>query len=298
MSMATPLSGQDLVNYLQGQIYTWAGIAVGVGVALVVVVSLVLWKNHGRTKTSKLLDSVKGKPVQLLLAASLGPFAKLLRGREFNPEGVLETKKFKDRAKGRDRRRIFKPPSKIDVGTAKDVMSVIDFPAGTDDAKKIEVAELTKQLAQTMINLSNEKVYLERVGAPISVAVEDKVITANITGLGAIEFYRKLELVQTLEKKIKSLKESEDYRDVGSALEYLLSKISLVPFNMIRAYFDESYDQSNEEAQNEWHHMQGFRDGVASVKKGNDNSKLFLYGGLAMIIGGCAIAAIGLFLGK
>jgi F0F1-type ATP synthase membrane subunit c/vacuolar-type H+-ATPase subunit K len=285
---------------LVGQIYMWAGIAVGAGVYAIVVTALWFWKNHNRTKISKTIDAVKGKPVQLLLAASLGSFAKLLRAKDFNPEGVVETMRFKDRAKGLKgiRRKTYFPPRKINVGSTTELKTVIPFPDGTPEAKKIEVAELTREMAQTMIDKTSEKVFLEGVGVPISVVVEDKVITANIKGLGAMEFYKKLEKVSFLGTKIKGLLVSENYKEVGEALQYLYSRISIVPFDLLREYFDESYDQSNEDSQKEWHYTQGYRDGVASVKKDKDQGKLFLYMGLGLGVAGLAAGIVLAFLGK
>jgi hypothetical protein len=298
--VSTPQSPQAIVNYLQGQIYLWAGIAVAAGIAFTVVTALWIWRNHSRTKISKTIDSVKGKPVQLLLAASLGSFAKLLKASDFNPEGVLETLKFRSRAKGKKgiRRRIYNPPRKINVGSSSEVKDIIDFPEGTEEAKKIETAELTRQMMQNMINLTNEKVFLEGVGVPISVVVEDKVVVANIKGLGAMEFYNKLDQVKNLGAQIKALSASQTFKDVGDALTYLYSKISIVPFDLIRNYFDESYDQSNEESQKEWYHMQGYRDGVASVKKDKDQGKMFLYMGLGLGIAGLGGGLAFAFLGK
>ena len=152
-------------------------------------------------------------------------------------------------------------------------------------------------MIQTMIDKTNEKVFLEGVGVPISVVVEDKVITTNIKGLGTMEFYRKLEKVSNLGAKIKALSENGSFKEVGDALMYLYSKISIVPFDLIREYFDESYDQSNEESQKEWHYTQGYRDGQASAKKDKDLGKLFLYMGLGVgiagIAGGIALAFVG-----
>ena len=294
MSLQTP---QQIVSYLQSQIYIWAIAAVVLGVAFTIVTLFWLWRNRSRTKISKLIDSVKNKNVQLVLAASLGSFAKLLRAKDFNPEGVIETLPFKKRAKGKERRRTFFPPRKINVGSATEIQEVITYPESVEDAKRLETAELTRELLQNMINLTSEKVFLEGVGVPISVVVEDKVITANVKGLGAMEFYKKLEKVSQLGPKIKLLLASQNYKDVGEALQYLYSKISIVPFDLIRDYFDESYDQSNEDSQKEWHYTQGYRDGVASVKKDKDQGKLFLYMGLGIgiagIVGGVALAFVG-----
>ena len=293
-------TAQQVVNYLQGQIYMWAGIAVGLGIAFTVTAGLWFWKNHSRTKVSKLIDSVKGKSFHLIIAASLGTFAKLLKASDFNPEGVLETIKFKNRAKNVKglRRKIYAPPRKIDVGSATEFQQDMVFPEGTPEAKKLETSELQREMVQNVVNLTSQKIFLEGVGVPISVAVEDKVITAGIKGLGAMEFYRKLENIKNLSPKVKALRASENFKEIGETLWYLGSKISLIDFDLIRQYFDESYDQSNEEAQKEWYHMQGYRDGVASVKKDKDMGKIFLYAGIAFGIMGLGAGIALMLLGR
>src|SRR5208283_4377940 len=124
---------------LVGQIYVWAGIAVALGVGFIVTAGLWFWRNHSRTKISKIIDSVKNKNVQLLLAASLGSFAKLLKASDFNPEGVIETIKFKNRAKNAKgtRRKTYFPPRKVDVGSATEVQAFMTFPEGVEDGKKL-----------------------------------------------------------------------------------------------------------------------------------------------------------------
>jgi hypothetical protein len=300
LSSVVALTGQPLINYLQGQIYMWAIIAVGGLIGFVVVTGLWFWKNHSRTKISKTIDSSKNKNVHLLLAASLGSFAKLMKSWDFNPEGVLETMKFKNRAKSAKgtRRKTYFPPRKVNVGSAAEIEAVLDFPETVDDAKKREVAELQREMMQNMINLTSEKVFLEGVGVPISVVVEDKVVTANIKGLGAMEFYKKLEKVKSLSTKIKAMAQSANYKEIGEILEYLLSKISFVNFDLIREYFDESYDQSNEDSQGEWLYTQGYRDGVSSVKRDKDQGKMFMWFGLGIGIIGVGAGIAMAFLGK
>ncbi len=290
------MSVEQVIVDLQVQATVWAIVAVIGIVAAIILVVFTVVKNFLRTKEGKIIDSAKGKRSHLLIAASLGPFAKLLRANDFNPEGVLETLKFKDRLKKRsNRRKIYNPPQKVDV-TLESIKRDMEL-SNPPTAAQLEAAELTRELIQKELDLTGEKVFLEGCRIPISVVVEDKVVVAGVKGLAALSFYKKLEAVQKLGPKIKSLLVNADFKDVGEALELLYSRISLVPFNVIRDYFDESYDQSNDESQKEYHYTMGYRDGVASVKKGQDNSKLFLYMGLAGLITGGVIAAIGLFLG-
>ena len=286
---------QQVVSNLQGQIILWVIVAVIGLVASIILVVYIAVKNWLRTKEGKTIDAAKGKRSHLLLAASLGPFAKLLKANDFNPEGVLETIKFKDRLKKRMRRKIYNPPMKVNVDV-EDVKSQMKLDNPPTEAQ-IEAAELTRELIQKELDLTTEKVFLEGCRLPISVVVEDKVVVAGIKGLAAMSFYTKLEKVQKLGPKIKALVADADFKDVGEALEQLYNRISLVPFNLVRDYFDESYDQSNDESQKEYHYTTGYRDGVASVKKDKDMGKMFLYMGLGLgiagLVGGAALAFVG-----
>jgi len=294
MSVQTP---QQIVNYLQGQVYMWAIIAVVGLISFTVTAGLWFWRNRSRTKVSKTIDSAKGKSVHLLIAASLGSFAKLWKAREFSPEGVLETKSFDRRDKGKDRRRLFGPPRRAEVPSALELKRNMDFPDGTPEDVQLKAAELTREMAQVAIDLTNRKIILEGVGVPVSVVVDDKVVTVGIKGLGALAFYQKLERIQSLGTKIKLLMQTDSFKDIGETLLALASKISFVDFDLIRAYFDESYDQSNQEAQDEWNYMAGYRKGVASVKKDKEMGKMYLYMGLGIgiagIVGGVALAFVG-----
>lgn len=288
---------QEVVNGLQTQITMWAIIACAAIATIIVLFAVMVVKNWLRTKEGKIIDAAKGKRNHLVIAASLGAFAKLVKASDFNPEGILETIKFKDRWKKRSvQRKIFNPPKKIvvDVEVIKQEMGLAKIPSD----EEIEVAELTHELIQNQLNLTTEKVFLEGCRIPVSIACEDKVVWAGIKGLAAMAFYQKLEAVQKLGPKIKALVADADFKDVGEVLEQLVSKISLVDFNLIRGYFGESYTQSNDKSQKEYHYTMGFNDGVESVKKGADTGKLFLYMGLAGLIVGGVIAAIGVFAGK
>ena len=291
------MSVQDVVNGLQTQVTVWAIIAAAGLASTIILVAVMVVKNFLRTKEGKIIDAAKGKRGHLVLAASLGAFAKLMKTTDFNPEGILETIKFKDRWKRKSvSRKIFNPPKKIvvDGEVIRREMGLAKVPTDAE----MEAAELTQELIQKELNLTTEKVFLEGCRIPVSIAVEDKVVWAGIKGLAAESFYKKLEAIQHLGPKIKSLKDDVDFKDVAEALEQMYNKISLVPFDFIRGYFGESYTQSNDKSQKEYHYTMGFNAGVESVKKGQDNSKLLLYMGLAGLIVGGVIAAIGVFAGK
>jgi hypothetical protein len=296
MSVQNATSIQQVVNSLQSQIIMWVVVAVIGLVASIILVVYIIVKNWLRTKEGKIIDSAKGKRSHLILAASLGPFAKLLKANDFNPEGVLETIKFKNRWKKKSiSRRIYNPPKKqtVSLDTIKDQMDLPDAPTQA----QLEAAQLTRELIQKELDLTTEKVFLEGCRIPVSVAVEDKVIWSGVKGLGAEAYFNKLEKVQRLGPKIKLLSNSAVFSDVGIALQELYSRISLVPFDLIRSYFGESYDQSNDKSQKEYHFTMGFNEGVESVKKDKDQGKTFLYMGLGIgiagIAGGVVLAVVG-----
>jgi hypothetical protein len=293
--MSATQTVQQVVNNLQGQITMWAIVAVVGLVAAIILAMYIVVKNWLRTKEGKIIDAAKGKRSHLLIAASLGPFAKLLKANDFNPEGILETIKFKDRLKKRMRRKIYNPPQKVnvDIESIKQEMDLSNSP--TQD--QLDTAELTRELIQKELDLTSEKVFLEGCRIPISVVVEDKVVFAGIKGLAATSFYQKLDKISKLGPKIDALVSDADFKDVGEALSQLYNRVSLVPFNLIRDYFDESYDQSNDESQKEYHYTMGYRDGAASKGKSSENQKLIMYASLAIgiagIIGGAALAFVG-----
>jgi len=254
------------------------------------VVICLLWvaKNFMRSKEGKTIDRAKGRRAHLVLAASLGHYGKLLFTRDFRPEGELETAKFANRKKMK--RKTFTTPQKNEVG---DLTGQVSAPEDASEQQKLEAAELTREYAQNMLNLSSEKVILQHAGIPVSVAVEDKTIAAGIKGLAAMHYYSKLEKVKQLKTVIEKMKESEEYREVANVLADLYSKISLVDFNVVRNYFDGSWDQSNQESHDETVYMMGVRDGQV---KGKDEYKMLMWGGIiigiAGMCGGIAFAFI------
>lgn len=285
---------EQVIADLQGQATIWAIVACAAIVAVIILVAVMLVKNWLRTKEGKIIDAAKGKRAHLVIGASLGPFAKLMKCTDFNPEGILQTIRFSERWKKRSvPRKVYNPPQKVtvDLEEIKNELGLPKIPT----QQEIEAAELTHELIQNELDLNTQKVFLEGCRIPISVACEDKVVWANVKGLGAEAFYNKLEKVQKLGDKIKALQEDADFKDVGDVLGSLYSKISLIDFDFIRSYFGESYTQSNDKSQKEYHYTMGFNDGVESVKGSKDNGKLFLYMGLAGLVVGGVIAAIGVF---
>jgi hypothetical protein len=125
----------------------------------------------------------------------------------------------------------------------------------------------------------------------MTLALEDKVITTGVKGLGALGFYEKLWAVNNLKDKVASLKESAIFKEVGVYLEYMISQVSLINPDVMRNYFDSDWNQNDEESQNEYHFTMGYRKG----KKGEKGfEKWIIIAGLVVMgIGvGALVAAI------
>lgn len=234
--------------------------------------------NFLRAKNGKELDRAKRSRSPVVLVNSLSHYASFKKVSKFMP-GVLETVKFNKRAK--KKRSIFFSPERVEIDIKP------------EDVKKGKDAELTKQCAQNMINLMATKVFLED-GVPVTVAVEDKIVTAGIPGLAAKSFYDKLEKVENLQEEINILKKHPDFKDLGNALEFILAKVSLIDFDVIRDYFDVTWNQVDSESYADQNYMQGVRDGA---KKEQGTEKMIVYGGIAMgicgIVGGAILAFLG-----
>jgi hypothetical protein len=253
----------------------WAVISIA-GLSSAILIA-VLWavRNYLRTKSGKTIDAAKAQHKPLVLAASLDHHAKLLKVGSFIP-GILETVKFKKRS-GKNRR-VFFAPKRTEVELTK------------EDIEDEKSRELTQECLTSILKLNTEKVFLED-GVPVTLALEDKVITTGVRGIGALAFYEKLTKIAGLKEKIIELKNNPALQEVGLYLENLASKVSLINIEVLRNYFDSDWDQSDEESQKEYHYMQGYRDGQ---KKEKGTEKIFIIGGIAMgiagIIGGAVLA--------
>jgi hypothetical protein len=256
----------------------WAIISIA-GLSSTVIIA-VLWavRNFLRAKTGKIIDLAKAQRKPLVLAASLGHHAKLLRTNEVFP-GMLETTKFAKRA-GKNRK-TFSTPKYTEVELSEEEIQ---------DQKS---RELTQECLENMLKLNTEKVFLED-GVPVTLALDDKVITTGVKGIGALAFYEKLLKIDKIRDKIAELKESSTLKEVGEYLESLASKLSIINIEVLRNYFDSDWDQADAESQSEYYYVQGYRDGQ---KKEKGVEKLFIIGGIAMGVVGCVMGAVLAFLG-
>jgi hypothetical protein len=240
-------------------------------------VVVVLWavRNFIRTKSGKAIDSARGRHRQLVLSATPDHHARFVEVSQFMP-GVSETAKFKQRT--RKSRLVFSSPKNTDVALQ---LSEIDEAKTEEDRKKS--LELTQECLTHMLKANTEKVFIEN-SVPVTLAVEDKVVTTGVKGIGAMAYYEKLTRIDRIKDKIEALKNNDVFREVGDYLGSLAAQVSLIDINVLRSYFDSDYDQIDEESKNEWYYLQGSRD---MQKKEKQIEKW-------AIIGGCAIGAIGL----
>ncbi len=246
------------------------------GFVSTIIVSVIwLVRNLMRTKSGKAIDTAKGRRQELILSATPDHRGRFVTVKQFMP-GLLETAKFSQRAK--KPRLVFAAPKKTAVTLEKGEVA---------QQEKEELTEASRQLTQECLNhmlkLNTEKVFIEN-GVPVTLAVEDKVVTAGVKGLGALAYYEKLCSIDRVKDKIEALKANATFKEVGEYLNGLAAQVTLIDINVLRSYFDADYDQIDEESQNEWYYLQGQRDRASKEKQIEKWA----------IIGGCAIGAIGL----
>lgn len=246
----------------------WAILTISGIISTIIVTVIWAVRNIIRTKSGKAIDTARGKHQEMILSATPDHHARFMNVKQFTP-GLLETAKFSQRSK--KKRLIFSSPQKNDI--------TID----PNEISKDKSLELTQECLTHLLKANTEKVFIEN-GVPVTLAVEDKVVTAGVKGIGAMAFYEKLAKIDNIKDKITLLENNEVFREVGDYLAGLAAKISLIDINVLRSYFDADYDQIDEESKNEWYYLQGSRD---MQKKEKQIEKW-------AIIGGCAIGAIGL----
>jgi hypothetical protein len=258
------------------------------GIASTMIICVIwLIKSLLRSKSGKIIDAVKASKKQLIIAATPGHLAHLFKVSQFVP-GVLQTAKFSDRV-GK-KRKVFYEPEKTEVFISPSEITGSNL---TDEEKQ-RSAELTQECLNHMLRSNTEKLYLED-GVPVTLAIEDKVITTGVKGIGALAYYEKLCKISQLKGKIAALKQSQFFGEVGVYLEGLASQVSFISIDVLRNYFDSDYDQTDDEAQKELHYMMGYRDGQ---KKEKGIEKFFVIGGIGLAIAGIVGGAVLAYIGK
>lgn len=264
-----------------------------VGLISTVIIG-VFWAvtNMLRSRSGKTLDRVKsskGKK-QLIAAVTPGHIARLLPASQAVP-GVLETVKFEDRIK--KQRQVFYEPEKIErLLTLKDINT-----EGLTDEEKTRALALTQECFNFMLKGNTERVFLEE-GIPLTIAIEDKVVTAGVKGIGALAIYEKLHKITDLKTQIAKLRELKEYQELVNYLNDLVSQVTPIQVDVLRNYFDSEWNQTTNEANEDRIYTTGFRDGANSRPKTADMSKLFIIGGIAIgiagMVGGAVLAYLGM----
>jgi hypothetical protein len=264
---------------------TWMIITILLAIVPVVIV-LVLWfvKNLLRSKSGKIIDNVKSSHKQLLLAATPSHRGNLFKVHSFIP-GVLQTTTFDKRIK--NKRKVFYEAEKTQI--ALDVSDFTNGAALSEDDKKMRLA-ITQDCLNFILDNNTKKVYLED-SVPLTIAVEDKVITTGIPGIGAMAYLEKLFTINSLKEKITVMKQSAAFKDVAFYLESLASQLTVIDIDVLRNYFNADWNQSNDDIKHDLHWTMGYRE---KNKGDNPFQKWILIAGFVVLgIGvGALIAAI------
>jgi len=264
---------------------TWLIITILLAVVPVAIV-IVIWfvKNMLRSKSGKTIDSVKSGHKQLLLAATPSHRGNLFKVHSFIP-GVLQTTTFDKRIKGK--RKVFYEAEKNTI--ALDVSDLNNSSGLTDEDKKQRLA-ITQDSLNFILDNNTKKIYLED-SVPLTIAVEDKVITTGIPGIGAMAYLEKLFTINGLKDKIAVMEQSPAFKDVAFFLKSLASQLTVIDIDVLRNYFNADWNQSNDDIKHDLHWTMGYRE---KNKGDNPFQKWILIAGFVVLgIGvGALVAAI------
>lgn len=266
----------------------WAIIALsGIGAAALVGVFWFI-KNLLRTKSGKTIDSVKAGHKQLLIAATPSHRANLFKVFPHVP-GLLQTAKFQDREK--KKRKVFYEAEQNKI--ALEVSDLANM-EGLSEAEKNQRLVLTQQCIDYVLEANTQKVFIED-GVPLTIAVEDKIITTGVKGIGAMAIYEKLFQVHALKDKITAMEAMPSFKDVAAYLKSLASQITPIDYDLLRTYFNSGWDQCDDESQKDLYYNMGLRD----ANKGKQGfEKMILYAGIAIGVLGIAGGAVLAWLSK
>lgn len=257
------------------------------------ILTVVLWvvTNALRSKSGKIIDSVKrSRTSQLLLAVTPTHRGNLFMVKPFL-SGVLETAKFKERV--RKKRKVFYEPKYTEVELGLNDLERDPAFKDMTDEQKVESLKLTQECLNFMLKANTEKVFLED-NVPLTLALEDKVISTGVKGVGALAFFEKLCKIKELKAQIKNLEESKEHKEIAEYLKTLLSRVTPINVDVLRNYWDSTFNQTDDESVHEAYYTQGRRD--EHGERGG-TEKLFIYGGIAFAIIGVVAGAILAFLG-
>lgn len=246
----------------------------------------ILWfvKNIMRSKSGKVIDSVKAGKKQLLLAATPSHTANLFKVFPMVP-GILQTTAFKNRIS--KKRKVFYEAEKTKLTLEVSDLNVIN--SLSEDEQKQRLA-LNQECLDFILAQNTDKVYLENA-VPLTLAIEDKVVTVGVKGIGAMAHIEKLYGINKIRDKINALDKVSGFKDVADYLKTLASQITIIDIDLLRNYFNADWDQSDDESQKDLYYNMGLRDG-RQKEKGFE--KWFVFGGIGIgiagIVGGAVLA--------
>lgn len=244
------------------------------GFAAALIIGMI-WgiRNFLRSKSGKVIDRAKAQKKPLVLAASSGHLAKLMKVNEVLP-GLLETAPFKQRKK--KQRYVFNTPKTMEVELT------------AEEIENETARSLTEDCVNVMLKANTEKVFLED-GVPVTLALADRVITTGVKGIGSLAYFEKLCKIEGIKDKITELSKIKKFKVIAEYLTGLAAQITIIRLDVIRAYFDADYSQEDSQHQHDFFFVQGYRE---AQNKEKATEKIFIYGGIAMGIVGCVMGAI------
>jgi hypothetical protein len=269
---------------------TWAVLTVGAIGAAVLIGVFWFVKNLLRSKSGKVIDSVKSGHKQLLLAATPSHRANLFKVFPLVP-GVLHTAKF-DGQRMKQKRKVFYEAEKNKV--ALEVTDLTNVEGLSDEEKRQRLA-VTQECLDYILEQNTQKVFIEDA-VPLTLAVEDKVITTGVKGIGAMAIFEKLYKVNSLSNKIKALEQNPSFNDVAVYLKTLASQITVIDIDLLRNYFNSDWNQSDDESQKDLYWEMGYREKHKGDKSGIE--KWIVIGGIGIACAGIAGGAVLAWLGK
>jgi hypothetical protein len=234
-------------------------------IGLIVVVGLWAYSEHRIPREGKTLRKAKARKLPVILIAGLSHFADLFHVNEFIAK-VMETDRI---GRGRYKTRLrFQLPDKARVDS-------LDVEEGMDEEK-------TKELLNLILKHNSEQVFLRDTRTPITIAVRDLPIAAGIKGIGALTFIKKLWRVKQLEDKIKALKKSEKFKDLGDLLDEFRREVSVVDFDAIWQNIQLSWDPTMDESISEKDQSIGAKE--ATKMQAGQFKMLLIIGGVVCIV--------------
>jgi hypothetical protein len=105
-------------------------------------------------------------------------------------------------------------------------------------------------------------------------------------------YLEKLFQIKNIEQKIATLEKSATFKEVALYLKNLASQITVIDIDLLRAYFNSDWNQSNDDIKHDLHWTIGYREKHKGDKSGIE--KWIVIGGIGVgiagVIGGAVLA--------